>query len=94
MKSNARIFDEDPDVSVYIKKATDIFKRIIVLFDDDEFTDSLGVSVTVPRISRSNSPPFQVKGLPEDKTSPQMYTLCIDICNVLIEYKFLRMQDT
>ena len=31
---------------------------------------------------------FQAKGLPEDKTSPQMYTLCIDICNVLIEYKF------
>ena len=93
MKSNARIFDEDPDVSIYIKKATDIFKRIIILFDDDEFTDSLGVSATVRRVSRSNFP-LQVKGLPEDKTSPQMYTLCIDICNVLIEYKFLRMQDT
>ncbi|CAF1185633.1 unnamed protein product [Adineta ricciae] len=76
LKANSRIFDEDPDVAVYIKKANDIFKRIIVLFDDDEFTDLVGA-----------------KGLPEDKTSPQMYTLCIDICNVLIEYKFMRMKD-
>lgn len=77
LKSNAKIFDEDPDVSVYLKKATDIFRRLIILFDDDEFTDSVGA-----------------KGLPEDKTSVQMYTLCIDICNVLIEYKFLRMKDS
>ncbi|CAF0781446.1 unnamed protein product [Adineta steineri] len=76
LKSNSKIFDEDPDVAIYLKKATDIFKRLIILFDDDEFTDSVGV-----------------KGLPEDKTSPQMYTLCIDICNVLIEYKFMRMKD-
>jgi hypothetical protein len=44
LKSNSKIFDEDPDVSVYIKKATDILKRLIILFDDDEFTDSLGVT--------------------------------------------------
>ncbi|CAF3675933.1 unnamed protein product [Rotaria sordida] len=77
LKANSKIFDEDPDVSVYLKKATDIFKRLIILFDDDEFTDSVGV-----------------KGLPDDKTSPQMYTLCIDICNVLIEYKFMRMKES
>ena len=44
LKSNSKIFDEDPDVSIYLKKATDIFKRIIILFDDDEFTDSVGVN--------------------------------------------------
>ncbi|CAF3531820.1 unnamed protein product [Rotaria sp. Silwood1] len=77
LKTNSRIFDEDPDVSIYLKKATDIFKRLIILFDNDEFTDSVGV-----------------KGLPDDKTSPQMYTLCIDICNVLIEYKFMRIKDS
>ena len=31
--------------------------------------------------------------MPEDKTSSQIYTMCIDICNVLIEYKFLRLKD-
>ncbi|CAF1370108.1 unnamed protein product [Rotaria magnacalcarata] len=77
LKANPKIFDDDPDVAVYLKKAMDIFKRVIILFDDDEFTDSVGV-----------------KGLPDDKTSPQMYTLCIDICNVLIEYKFMRMKDS
>ncbi len=41
------MFDDDPDVSVYLKKATDIFKRLIILFDDDEFTDSVGVSLTI-----------------------------------------------
>lgn len=79
---------------MYIKKANDIFKRIIVLFDDDEFTDLVGVSSLHKYehyIFRVNS--LQVKGLPEDKTSSQMYTLCIDICNVLIEYKFMRMKD-
>jgi hypothetical protein len=38
------MFDDDPDVSIYLKKATDIFKRLIILFDDDESTDSIGVS--------------------------------------------------
>ena len=41
------MFDDDPDVSVYLKKATDIFKRLIILFDDDEFTDSVGVSLII-----------------------------------------------
>ena len=46
LKANPKIFDDDPDVAVYFKKATDIFKRVIILFDDDEFTDSVGVSRT------------------------------------------------
>ncbi len=29
---------------MYLKKAMDIFKRLIILFDDDEFTDLVGVS--------------------------------------------------
>ncbi len=44
LKNNSKIFDEDPDVSMYLKKAMDIFKRLIILFDDDEFTDLVGVS--------------------------------------------------
>ncbi|CAF4303370.1 unnamed protein product, partial [Rotaria magnacalcarata] len=46
LKANPKIFDDDPDVAVYLKKAMDIFKRVIILFDDDEFTDSVGVSLT------------------------------------------------
>jgi len=79
-----------------LKKASEIFRRLILLFDDDEFTDSVGVRhfhpLSLSRFSKRRSS-FQAKGLPEDKTSSQMYTLCIDICNVLIEYKFLRLKD-
>ena len=45
LKSNAKIFDEDPDVAIYLKKANELFRRIILLFNDDAFTDSVGVSL-------------------------------------------------
>ncbi|CAF0743259.1 unnamed protein product [Didymodactylos carnosus] len=76
LKSNATMYDDDPDVEMYMKKATDLFNKLVRLFLNDNILTILGINDAT-----------------DETVSAAKYILCNDICDALIEYKFMRSID-